>query len=155
LPDEHHGSPAVWASRRRTLSGGALVLALILPARDSWQAATPQLRWWLRLHSEHKVASDLVRDAYYRQLLPYLPSAGTVALLHAGAGTPIDRAMTHYWLQYSLAPHFVVESLESTDSRFVIVAGRAPTGSPLVSDPTFELVRSVDDELAVYRRVTK
>jgi hypothetical protein len=107
---------------------------------------------WLRLHNEHKVPPDLVRDAEYRQLLAYLPAGGTFGLLHTGSGTAIDRARTHYWLQYSLAPRFLVES---TDRGFVIVSGSPSTRSPLRDDPAFELMQSFGDELSVYRRVTR
>jgi hypothetical protein len=128
------------------------VLALTLPGRDSWLSAQPHFHWWLRLRNEHKLPPDLVRDAYYRQLLAYLPVGGMVGLMHAGSGTPVDRAMTHYWLQYSLAP---LRLVESTNASFVIVAGNPSTGSPLGEDPAFELMRSFDDELSVYRRVIR
>jgi len=107
---------------------------------------------WLRLHNEQKVPPDLVRDRAYRQLLAYLPVGGTVGLMHTGSGTAIDRARTHYWLQYSLAPLFLVES---SDRSFVIVSGSPSTGSSLREDPAFELMRSFGDELSVYRRVIR
>lgn len=110
------------------------------------------MHWWRRLRNEHKVAPDLVRDAHYRQLLAYLPVDGTVGLVHTGSSSPIDRARTHYWLQYSLAPRLLEES---TDKAFVIVSGTPSTGSPVRDDPTFELMRSFDDELSVYRRVIR
>jgi hypothetical protein len=128
------------------------VLALTLPVLDSWRSAEVHVHWWLRLHNEHKSPPDVVRDAYYRQLLAYLPVGGTVGLAHTGSGTPIDRARTHYWLQYSLSPLLLEES---TDKAFVIVSGAPLTSSPLRDDPTFELLRSFDDELWVYRRVIR
>jgi hypothetical protein len=140
------------ALARRALAGCALLLALTLPLRDSWRSVQVHVRWWLRLHNEHKVPPDLVRDAQYRQLLAYLPVGGTIGLTYTGAGTPIDRARTHYWLQYSLAPRLLEESI---DRSFVIVAGSPSTGSTLRDDPAFELLRAFDDELSVYRRVVR
>jgi hypothetical protein len=149
---EHSGLPPHTPSRRRTLAGCALVFALALPGLDSWRSAQLHMHLWLRLHNEHKVPPDLVRDREYRQLLAYLPVGGTVGLMHTGSGTAIDRARTHYWLQYSLAPRLLVES---TDRSFVIVSGSPSTGSPLREDPAFELMRSFGDELSVYRRVIR
>jgi hypothetical protein len=124
----------------------------MLPVLDSWPSAQLHLHWWLRLRNEHKMPPDVVRDAEYRQLLAYLPVDGTVGLTHTGSGTPIDRSMTHYWLQYSLAPRLLEAS---TDQAFVIVAGTRSTSSPLRDDPAFELMRSFDDELSLYRRVSR
>lgn len=152
MAGEHHASPPDAPSRRRTLAGCALVLALTLPVLDSWRSAELHVRWWRRLRNEHKSAPDIVRDAEYRQLLAYLPVGGTVGLTYTGPGTPVDRAMTHYWLQYSLAPRLLEES---TDKAFVIVSGTPSTGSPLRDDPAFELMRSFHDELSLYRRVIR
>lgn len=152
MPGEHYASLPDALSRRRTFAGCALVLALTFPILDSWRSAEPVVRLWRRLRNEHKSAPDLVRDAEYRQLLAYLPVGGAVGLTHTGPGTPVDRAMTRYWLQYSLAPRLLEES---TDKAFVIVSGTPSTGSLLRDDPAFELMRSFNDELSVYRRVIR
>jgi len=129
-----------------------LLSLLALPASDS----LPSLRWnlhlWNRLRKEHRIQPDAGRDAHYGTLVTYLPVGGPIGLMHSGRGTPEDRARTHYLLQYALAPRRLVES---TDYRFVIVAGDTSADSPLRDDPHFELIASFGDDLSVFRRIDR
>lgn len=136
----------------RRVAAFLVLLVLLLPAWDCIAPARANARLWSRLRQRQRDAPDLVWDRIYTQLALYLPAVGRVGLLQVSAiGTPAQHREM-FFLQYALAPRLV---MPGADEDFVIVHGAAAAGAALVDPARFALVRRVDDDVALYRRIDR
>jgi hypothetical protein len=137
-------APSAW----RVRLAAVVVLAYGVPLYDSVAPALVNIRVAEGLHAEHRRSPDLQSDDLLRQLIPYLPRAGTVGLVLSDAVDFVERQRLHYRLQYALAPRIVVLG---TVPDFVVVYG---PGQSLLPAQEFVLVRQFGD-VRLYRRGTK
>ena len=104
--------------------------------------------WQLR-RKAGRVSPDTAQYDQYVGLRILLPQSGPIGFRSVEDG---DRSRRLFFLQYSLAPRLVVDS-SATD--FVIESGPASGAGSLSADANFELRAIVDDELRVFRRVSR
>jgi hypothetical protein len=132
----------------RARLAAVVVLAYGVPLYDSVTPALVNITVAESLYAEHRRSPDLQSDDLLRQLIPYVPRAGTIGLVLSDAVGSVERQRLHYRLQYALAPRIVVLG---TTPEFVVVYG--PRESRLPAED-FVLVRQLGD-MRLYRRTAK
>ncbi len=132
---------------------GATLLVMALLALPGWDCLAPtriNASRVQRLRERHREAPDTGWDHHYAQLVPYLPETGRIGLVQAAPmGTPAEQR-EYFFIQYALAPRLVVPGAAE---EFVIASAPRAALPGLLDLSRFTLVRAVDDEFGLYRRV--
>ena len=125
---------------------------LLLSAWDSIPKTGERLQLWSRLRQRHRDAPDAAWDRFYGGMIPYLPARGPVGLVQSAPQGTIGQQRQYFFLQYALAPRLI---MPGADEEFVIAYGPPAARPALLDVSKFSLIKSFDDELALYRRTSR
>jgi hypothetical protein len=128
------------------------MVAVAILLRSAWDCVPRTIiNWnlWSRLRHADRPAPDTTWDRYYAELTPYLPRGTSVGLAQlARPGTP-QHERQYYFLQYSLSPRLIDPSAKTA---FVVVSPPS-SASSLIDPAAFTVVKTFDNDFALYRRV--
>jgi hypothetical protein len=122
---------------------------LLLSAWDAVPKTRERLQLWSRLRERHRQAPDTRWDRYYAGMIPYLPPRGQVGLVQTEAQGTIAQQRQYFFLQYALAPRLI---MPGAGEEFVIAYGPRAAQPALLDVSQFSLIKSFDDDFALYRR---
>jgi hypothetical protein len=132
-------------------SATLLVMALLaLPAWDCLAPIRINASRVQRLRERHRDAPDTGWDHHYAELVPYLPETGRIGLVQAAPMGTRAEQREYYFLQYALAPRLIVPGAAA---EYVIACAPRAALPGLLDLSRFALVRAVDDEFGLYRRI--
>lgn len=140
-------------ARMRRAASIVLLALVFLPFSDAFGLARTRMQLWTKLRSRHRDAPDTGWDRYYSELKLYIPSRGRVGLVQiAPPGTPLQQR-EYYFLQYALAPRLLVSPGQNEE--YVIACGPPAAAGNLLDLSKFVVVKQLESDFTVYRRVSR